>query len=102
MARQLRFEYPGAVYHIMARGDGGKCICGVPNNRHCHWVRKEVRRLARPLRHEAAGAVWQVMALGDGGRMLKAEFIRPGACSCWAGSWSERRCAAWMSWIQQP
>jgi len=24
MARQLRFEYPGAVYHIMARGDGGK------------------------------------------------------------------------------
>jgi len=26
MARQLRFEYPGAVYHIMARGDGGKCI----------------------------------------------------------------------------
>jgi len=26
MARQLRFEYPGAVYHIMARGDGGKYI----------------------------------------------------------------------------
>lgn len=26
MARPLRFEYPGAVYHIMARGDGGKCI----------------------------------------------------------------------------
>jgi hypothetical protein len=26
MARQLRFEYPGAVYHIMARGDGRKCI----------------------------------------------------------------------------
>jgi len=26
MARQLRFEYPGAVYHVMARGDGGKRI----------------------------------------------------------------------------
>ena len=26
MARQLRFEYAGAVYHVMARGDGGKCI----------------------------------------------------------------------------
>lgn len=24
MARQPRFEYPGAVYHVMARGDGGK------------------------------------------------------------------------------
>jgi putative transposase len=24
MARPLRFVYPGAVYHIMARGDGGK------------------------------------------------------------------------------
>jgi REP element-mobilizing transposase RayT len=24
MARQLRFQYSGAVYHVMARGDGGK------------------------------------------------------------------------------
>ncbi len=26
MARPLRFEYPGAVYHVMARGDGGKRV----------------------------------------------------------------------------
>ncbi len=26
MARAPRFEYPGAVYHVMARGDGGKRI----------------------------------------------------------------------------
>lgn len=26
MARQIRFEYPGACYHVMARGDGGKDI----------------------------------------------------------------------------
>ena len=26
MPRQPRFEYPGAVYHVMARGDGGKMI----------------------------------------------------------------------------
>jgi putative transposase len=26
MARQPRFQYPGAVYHLMARGDGGKQI----------------------------------------------------------------------------
>ena len=26
MARPLRFQYPGACYHIMARGDGGKMI----------------------------------------------------------------------------
>lgn len=26
MARQPRFEYPGAVCHVMVRGDGGKRI----------------------------------------------------------------------------
>ena len=26
MARPLRFEYAGAVYHVMARGDGGKAV----------------------------------------------------------------------------
>jgi putative transposase len=26
MARQLRFEYPGAVYHVMARGNGGDAV----------------------------------------------------------------------------
>ena len=26
MARPLRFEYEGAVYHVMARGDGGKAV----------------------------------------------------------------------------
>ena len=26
MARPLRFEYADAVYHVMARGDGGKAI----------------------------------------------------------------------------
>jgi len=26
MARPLRFGYPGAIHHIMARGDGGKVI----------------------------------------------------------------------------
>ncbi len=26
MARQLRFQYAGAVYHVMARGDGGKLL----------------------------------------------------------------------------
>ncbi|MFZ9936912.1 MAG: hypothetical protein ACO3JG_07600 [Luteolibacter sp.] len=22
----MRFQYPGAIYHVMARGDGGKAI----------------------------------------------------------------------------
>jgi putative transposase len=26
MPRALRYEYPGAVYHLMARGDGGKTV----------------------------------------------------------------------------
>lgn len=26
MARPRRFQYPGALYHVMARGDGGKTV----------------------------------------------------------------------------
>lgn len=26
MPRALRHQYPGAVYHVMARGDGGKVV----------------------------------------------------------------------------
>jgi len=26
MARQPRFQYPGAVYHVMARGNGGDTV----------------------------------------------------------------------------
>ncbi len=26
MARALRFQYPGAVYQVIARGDGGKTV----------------------------------------------------------------------------
>jgi hypothetical protein len=26
MVRPLRFQYPGAVYHVMTRGDGGKVV----------------------------------------------------------------------------
>ena len=26
MARVLRFQYPGAIYHLMARGDGSKTV----------------------------------------------------------------------------
>jgi hypothetical protein len=26
MARQLRFQYPGALYHVMARGNGGDAV----------------------------------------------------------------------------
>ncbi len=33
MARSLRFQYPGAIYHVMARGDGGKTV--FENNTDC-------------------------------------------------------------------
>ena len=33
MARQRRFQYPGAVYHIMARGDGGKTVFETVNHK---------------------------------------------------------------------
>ena len=33
LARPLRIEYPGAVYHLMARGDGGKTIFETDDDR---------------------------------------------------------------------
>ena len=33
MARSLRFQYPGAVYHVMARGDGGKMVFETDDDR---------------------------------------------------------------------
>lgn len=40
MARPLRFVYPGAIYHVMARGDGGKDIFLVDEDRllFLHWL----------------------------------------------------------------
>jgi len=33
MARSLRFQYPGAIYHVMARGDGGKVVFQTDDDR---------------------------------------------------------------------
>jgi REP element-mobilizing transposase RayT len=33
MARQPRFQYPGAIYHVMARGDGGKVVFETEDDR---------------------------------------------------------------------
>ncbi len=33
MTRTLRFQYPGAVYHVMARGDGGKMVFETDDDR---------------------------------------------------------------------
>jgi putative transposase len=40
MARPLRFVYPGAIYHVMARGDGGKDIFLGDEDRllFLHWL----------------------------------------------------------------
>lgn len=37
MARPLRYEAAGAIYHVMARGDGGKTIFEDDNDRY-GWV----------------------------------------------------------------
>jgi hypothetical protein len=34
MARPLRYEAAGAVYHVMARGDGGKTVFENDKDRH--------------------------------------------------------------------
>lgn len=33
MARPTRFQYPGAIYHVMARGDGGKVVFETDDDR---------------------------------------------------------------------
>lgn len=33
MARPLRFQYPGAIYHVMARGDGGDAVFETEDDR---------------------------------------------------------------------
>ncbi len=33
MARPMGFQYPGAVYHVMARGDGGKMVFETDDDR---------------------------------------------------------------------
>jgi REP element-mobilizing transposase RayT len=33
MVRPLRFQYPGAVYQVMARGDGGKVVFETDDDR---------------------------------------------------------------------
>ena len=33
MARPIRFQYPGAIYHVMARGDGGRTVFETEDDR---------------------------------------------------------------------
>jgi len=33
MARPIRFQQPGAIYHVMARGDGGKVVFETDDDR---------------------------------------------------------------------
>ena len=56
MARPLRFECPGAIYHIMARGDGGKVIF-IEKEDHLHpldLVKKGSKILVKKGSHAAA------------------------------------------------
>lgn len=39
MARPLRIEHPGAVYHLMARGDGGKMVFETVDDRNSFILR---------------------------------------------------------------
>jgi hypothetical protein len=42
MVRLLRFRYPGAICHMMARGDGGKIVFGSDDDRLVFLKRLEV------------------------------------------------------------
>ena len=39
MARKLRIEYAGAAYHVMARGNQGRDVCGDDRDRKLKGIR---------------------------------------------------------------
>ena len=47
MARKIRIEYGGAVYHVMARGDQGRAIYGDERDRTL-WLETLAKRAKRP------------------------------------------------------
>jgi hypothetical protein len=67
MARPLRFQYPGAVYHVMARGDGGKKVFETDDDR---WVfseaagrdLRELRLAGTCLGAHGHGCTWGILA----------------------------------------
>jgi hypothetical protein len=49
MARPLRIEFPGAIYHVTSRGDrrgDGFSFCLLPPNNAMHALANDVRELA--------------------------------------------------------
>jgi hypothetical protein len=53
MARKLRVEYPGAIYHVMNRGDGREAIFKDDQDRQC---------FLNPLGETCGKTGWQVQA----------------------------------------
>jgi REP element-mobilizing transposase RayT len=53
MARKLRVEYPGAIYHVMNRGDGREAIFKDDQDRQC---------FLNPLGETCEKTGWQVQA----------------------------------------
>ena len=48
MARPMRFQYPGAVYHVMAWGDGGKVVFESDDDSLVFLKRLEVNLTSQP------------------------------------------------------
>lgn len=72
MPRALRHEYPGAVYHVMARGDGGKAIFEGDDDRKAFLFRIVADYIhLNPARAGLAGGrrgklvAWKWSSLGD-------------------------------------
>ena len=58
MARPLRFEYADAVYHVMARGDGGKAIFTAKDEHllFLHRLGGRMWNILRPVRTRMEGS----------------------------------------------
>ena len=64
MARPTRFQYPGAVYHVMARGDGGKVVFETVSN---YWI-------ASSLAMGHPGSVSRMISAGRSDRRMSERF----------------------------
>ena len=73
MARQLRLEYAGAIYHVMSRGDRQEAIfyrtlvvwVHIKSKLSFGFFEKWHRRLSDPEAHRLCALVWTLVSMGS-------------------------------------
>jgi len=90
MARPLRYEAPGAIYHVMARGEGGKDVFEGDSDRRGHVF--QGRYNAVVVNGEGSGVYFRIVA-----DYIHLNPVRSG----WVGGTSGRKLDEWK-WSSYP